>query len=137
MRRLFLQIIAGILGLWLASKFVQFLPWVTPPGVRIEVIPGQSSLFGINFTAVWQVLILIGCVFGFVNFFIKPVLKFITTPIRALTFGLFTLIINMALVWIVDVLFPELTIPGIVALFWTTIIIWILNFLLLKFHKKV
>jgi len=50
--------------------------------------------------------------------------------LRILTLGLFGLIINMAIVWVVDVLFPELTIPGLIPLFWTTIIIWLTNLFL-------
>ena len=115
MNRLILQIIAGILGIFLATKFV--------PGVSLEVIPGQSSLFGIEFTASWQILLLIGSALGLINFFIKPVLKMITLPLRILTFGLFSLVINMVMVWTVDILFPELVIQGIVPLFWLSIII--------------
>ena len=122
MERLFWQIIAGILGIFLATKFV--------PGVSLEIIPGQSQFFGIEFTAPWQVLVLVGGVLGLVNFFIKPILKIITLPLRVLTFGLFSLVMNMLMVWLVDILFPELTIPGLIPLFWTTIIVWVLCFLL-------
>ncbi len=122
MNRLILQIIAGILGIFLATKFV--------PGVSLEVIPGQSSLFGIEFTASWQILLLIGSALGLINFFIKPVLKMITLPLRILTFGLFSLVINMVMVWTVDILFPELVIQGIIPLFWLSIIIWGVSLLL-------
>ena len=122
MNRLILQIIAGILGIFLATKFV--------PGVSLEVIPGQSSLFGIEFTTSWQILLLIGSALGLINFFIKPVLKMITLPLRMLTFGLFSLVINMAMVWTVDILFPELVIQGIIPLFWLSIIIWGVSLLL-------
>lgn len=122
MNRLILQIIAGILGIFLATKFV--------PGVSLEVIPGQSSLFGIEFTTSWQILLLIGSALGLINFFIKPVLKMITLPLRILTFGLFSLVINMVMVWTVDILFPELVIQGIVPLFWLSIIIWGVSLLL-------
>ena len=74
MNSLILQIIAGILGIFLATKFV--------PGVILEVVPGQSSLFGIEFTAPWQILLLVGSVLGLINFFMKPVLKMITLPLR-------------------------------------------------------
>ena len=110
MSRLILQIIAGILGIFLATNFVS--------GVNLEIVPGQPSLFGIEFGSGWQILILVGGCLGLMNFFIKPVLKFITLPLRALTFGLFTLAINMFLVWVADVLFPELSIQGIIPLFW-------------------
>ena len=122
MTKLFLQIIAGILGIFLATKFV--------PGVSLEIIPGQSSLFGIEFTAAWQILVLVGCVLGLINFFLKPVLKIITLPLRILTFGLFSLIINMLMIWVVDILFLELVISGIIPLFWTTVIIWLISLLL-------
>jgi len=122
MTKLFLQIIAGILGIFLATKFV--------PGVSLEIIPGQSSLFGIEFTAAWQILVLVGCVLGLINFFLKPVLKIITLPLRMLTFGLFSLVINMGIIWVVDILFLELVISGIIPLFWTTVIIWLISLLL-------
>lgn len=127
MRRIFLQIIASILGIWLATFFI--------PEVSLKIIPGQSSFWGIEFTATWQILILVGGCLGLINFFIKPILKFITLPIRALTFGFFTLVINMILVWVADLLFPEFLIQGIIPLFWTTIIIWGLNLILLKFYS--
>jgi len=120
--KLILQIFAGILGLWLATNFVS--------GVSLEVIPGQSEYFGIEFSERWQILFLVGAALGLINFFIKPILKVITLPLRILTFGLFGLVINMAMVWAVAILFPELIVPGISALFWTTIIIWGMSFLL-------
>jgi putative membrane protein len=128
MDRLILQIIAGVLGIFLATKFV--------PGVSLEIIPGQSSLFGIEFTAAWQILLLVGSVLGLINFFIKPVLKMVTLPLRILTFGLFSLVINMLMVWIVDILFPELVISGIIPLFWTTVIIWGVSLILGLYHLE-
>lgn len=120
--RLILQIIAGILGIFLATQFV--------PGVGLEIIPGQSEFFGIGLTEKWQILCLVGLVLGLINFFIKPILKAITLPLRILTFGLFSLIINIFLIWIVDVVFLELEILGVLPLFWTTIIIWGISFFL-------
>ena len=108
MKRLFLQILGGILGLWLAVKFL--------PKVELE--------------GSWQILILAGVVLGLINFFIKPVLKIITLPLRILTFGLFGLLINMAMIWLVTIFFPELKISGILSIFLTSIIVWILNILL-------
>ncbi|OIP75600.1 MAG: hypothetical protein AUK06_01505 [Parcubacteria group bacterium CG2_30_36_18] len=122
MNRLILQIIAGILGIFLAAKFV--------PGVSLKVIPGESSFFGIEFTDSWQILLLVGFVLGLVNFFIKPVLKIITLPLRILTFGLFSLVINMLMVWVIDIFFLEFEIEGLIPLFWTTIIIWVLSLFL-------
>jgi len=118
MIKLILQIIAGITGFWLAAKFVS----------------------GVEFSGSLQTLALAGIILGLINFFIKPVLKLITLPLRILTFGLFTFVINMVIVWVVaDILFPaELEIQGIIPLFWTTIIILAVSLLLgfLKPRKK-
>lgn len=104
------QIIAGILGLWLAIKFVP----------------------GVEFIGTTKVLYLMGFVLGLINFFLKPLLKKISFIFIVLTFGLFSLILNMLLVWTIDILFHELAINGLKALFLTTIIVsglsWILSF---------
>jgi putative membrane protein len=107
---LFLQILAGILGIWLS---VIYLPEV-------------------EFTGSWQKLILAGAILGLINFFIKPILKVITLPLRILTFGLFGLVINMLMVWLVDIIFPELIISGIIPLFLTSLIVWGINVILIK-----
>jgi len=128
MKKIIIQIIAGTLGIWLATIFVS--------GAEVKIIPGYSSLFGINFTQSWQIFILIGISIGLINSFIKPVLKFIAIPVRILTLGIATLLIDMFLIWIVDILFPELVIQGLIALFWTTIIVCLCGFLCSKFYHK-
>ena len=119
---LIFQIIAGVLGIFLSSKFV--------PGVSLEVIPGKSIFFGITFTQNWQILLLVGGILGLINFFIKPILDKITLPLKILTFGLFSLILNMAVIWVLDILFLEFQVLSIVSLFWTTIICWGINLIL-------
>jgi putative membrane protein len=105
LKNLILKIIAGIIGIWLASEFV--------PGV--EIIDS------------WQTFLWIGLILGLLNYFVKPILDLITLPLRIITLGLFSLIINMGIIWLADIFFPELIIKGIMPLFWTTIIVWLLN----------
>jgi len=107
MKRFIFQILAGILGLWLAIRFLK----------------------GIEFAGSWQILILAGFILGLINFFLKPILKLITLPLRILTFGLFTFLINIGIIFVVDLIFPQLKILGILNLFLTSLIIWGLNFL--------
>lgn len=114
MRLLFIKIASGILGLWLAARFV--------PDVA--------------FDGTWKILLFAGFSLGLINFFIKPALKLITLPLRILTLGLFGLIINMAMVWLVDIFFEELIITGIVPLFWTSLILWGLSTILPLFFPK-
>lgn len=114
LRELILKIIAGIIGIWLAAQFVS----------------------GVEITDSWQTLIWAGLVLGLINYFIKPILNLITLPLRIVTLGLFSLVINMGIIWLIDIVFPEIIISGIAALFWTTLIVWLLNLIIPKLFPK-
>lgn len=114
MRNLFLKITSGILGLWIASQFIS----------------------GVEFTGNWKTLLIAGLILGLINFFIKPILKLITLPLRILTLGLFSVIINAAMIWLVDIFFIELVIVGLMPLLWTTLVIWGLSVILPLFFPK-
>ncbi len=121
MRKLLRQIIAGILGIFLAQNLVS--------GVSINVL-AESSLFSYPLTQKWQIIFLIGGSLGLINFFLKPIIDKITLPLKLLTFGLFSLILNMAILWFLDFLFLELEISSLSALFFATLICWGTSFLL-------
>ncbi len=110
MWNLILRVVGSTAGLWLADRYV--------PGVQV--------------IGDWKTYLLIGAVLGAANFFLKPILNALTFPLKVLTLGLFSLVVNIALVWLVDVAFPELIIVGLVPLFWTTVIVWIANYVLAK-----
>ncbi len=104
--KLLFHIISGALGIFVAAKIV--------PGVEF---------YGTYFS-----LLIIGVVLGIINFYIKPLLKAISFPIMILTLGLSSLVINLAIIWLIEIIFPrELEIIGLIPLFWTTLIVWILN----------
>ena len=104
-RELILQIIVGTAAIWLATQLIT----------------------GVEFTGPPKTLLFAGLILGLINSFIKPILNIITLPLRIITFGLFSLVINMGIVWLIDVFFQELEIAGLYPLFWTTIIVWALN----------
>jgi putative membrane protein len=68
-----------------------------------------------------------GLVLGSINFFIRPLIKFITLPLRIITLGLFTFIINIGIVWFVQAIFQEVQIDGFINLFYTVLIVWALE----------
>jgi len=128
MKKFSSQIIASILSLWLAVEFVR--------GVKIMVIPGESSFLGFPLTQRWQVIVIVGLILGLLFFFLKPLLDIITLPLKILTFGLLGLIISMIIIKITDFLFKELIISGVVPLFWTTLIVWGVNLIISFFLPK-
>jgi len=118
--KLIFKIITGALGIFLAVHFID--------GVSLNLIPGQSEFFGIVLSERWQLFIAIGLVLGLLNMIVKPILSLITLPLAVLTLGFFGLVINMIIIWIADIIFPELIISGLTPLFWTSLMIWGVNF---------
>lgn len=87
------------LGLWLAVRLLG---------------PGKDT---IDITAGFWGFLFAGLIFSIVNTIIKPLLVIISLPAILLTLGLFTIVVNGALVYISLVLAP-----GIGMSFWNSII---------------
>ncbi len=75
-------------------------------------------LDGLNWDGRWITLVGIALVIGAVNTFIKPVLKFMSIPIRFATLGLFTLAINVALVAGVIYIADAMDLGGVISDGW-------------------
>lgn len=112
--RFIIRILANSLAIYLAAYFVE----------------------GIKFEGGLKTLLLAGLILGLVNFFIKPILKTVSMPLIVLSLGLFTIVINMILLWVVTFFVSDLTISGIWAYFWGTIIISIINLVVSPMLKK-
>lgn len=50
--------------------------------------------------------LIVAVVAGVLNFFVKPLLVFLTLPINILTLGLFTLVINAGIIWLTAYIVP-------------------------------
>lgn len=108
MKSFLTHIAVGILGIWLATG-----------------IPGVSFIGEIS------TLALAGFVLGTINFAVKPILDILTLPLKIVTFGIFSLFLNMAIIWVIDVLILG-DIFTIFSLFLATVIIWLLNIFLIR-----
>ena len=127
MKRLLSQIAAAIIGLWLATLFV--------PGIIIRAHP-KSNFFGFSLTQEWEIVLVLGIVLGLLNYFLRPLLKTLFLPLEIITLGLFTIVINMALLWLLDLMFDELQVPLLLPVLYTTLIIWGLNIIISFFIVK-
>ncbi len=58
---------------------------------QFQILPDKQSSY-----------LFVGFIFSLVNGILKPVLKLVTLPFQLLTFGLFSIVINAGLVWIID-----------------------------------
>lgn len=102
----------------------------------IAVKAASYFIQGFSFSGDLVSLAWVALLLTLANFFLKPVLKLIAGPVILLTFGLFIVVINMAMLYIVDYYIPELEISGVAPLFWGTILIGAINLIFGMWHKK-
>jgi len=63
----------------------------------------------------FQTAFVVAVVLGVLNIFIKPLLVILTLPITILTLGLFTLVINIALLYLAAAVVPGFVIEGLLS----------------------
>lgn len=84
---------------------------------------------GFIVSGAWQEYVLAGVVLGLLNLIVKPIVKMVAFPLIILTLGLFSLVINAAILWSVDYAFAFVDIQGWQALLLGTLVVSIVNML--------
>ena len=109
LRRFIFRWLVNFLGLWAAAELMT-----------------QS----IQYNDKLRVLVIAALIFSLVNAFIRPLIILLSLPAIVLTLGLFTLVINAFMLYLVTKIYE----PFHLRSFWTavvaTIIIWVVNYLL-------
>ena len=59
--------------------------------------------------------IMLSVVLGLLNFFVKPILSIFAMPITFMTLGLFSLVINLFILWLATILVPQFVIHTLLA----------------------
>ncbi|MEZ5312714.1 MAG: phage holin family protein [Thermoanaerobaculia bacterium] len=88
--KILVRILLNGLGLWAAA---QLLP-------------------GIHYSGDLWYLLIAGLVLGLVNLLVKPLITLLSLPLVLVTFGLFFLVINGVVLWLVDKLLDGLAIDS-------------------------
>jgi putative membrane protein len=65
-----------------------------------------TTYLGIATVSSFGTAIVVAIVLGLLNISVKPVLKLLSLPITIVTLGLFLLVINVIIIWMVDALVP-------------------------------
>lgn len=86
---------------------------------------------GISVTG-WVPAIIAGITFAIISIAIKPILKIITLPLNLLSFGLFGLLLNIFLFWLVTELISGFDVISLISVFWGAFVITIINSVLGK-----
>jgi putative membrane protein len=79
--------------------------------------------------------LLAALILGIVNAVLRPVLILLSLPLELLTLGLFTLVINALLLWLVGALHVGLTVDGFWPAFWGAIVMAIVSWLIALFTR--
>jgi putative membrane protein len=80
---------------------------------------------------------LVAGVFTLINVFIRPILKFILSPVIVLTFGLGVILVNALTLYLLDFFLADIVISGLKPLFYATLIISLINILIGFSAKRV
>jgi putative membrane protein len=74
-------------------------------------------------------------ILGIVNAVLRPILVVLSLPLELVTLGLFTLVINALLFWLVGALHVGLSVDGFWPAFWGAIVMAIVSWLLSLFTR--
>jgi len=99
-----LRLAAVAAGLWLAARIV--------PGIHVRSL---------------ETLALAALLLGVINAFVRPVLIMLTLPLTLITLGLFLLVINAAMLWLVSVVLEGFEVHGFLAAFWGAIVVGLVS----------
>ena len=89
----------------------------------------------ISAETVWdkfKIAFLAGLLLGLFNLLIKPIIKVLSLPINILTLGLFNIVINAGMLWIVDLVLSGLKVEGFWGYVWTSLVISVISIVVSK-----
>jgi len=99
---------------WFTNALLVILVTYVVPGIAVE--------------SFWTAL-LVALVLGILNAIVRPILVILTLPITLLTLGLFTLVINGALFWLVSTVVKGFNVDGFWAAFLGAAVLWVFSFI--------
>jgi putative membrane protein len=120
-----MRVLINGLALWIASWILPGLDITT--SAATEAIAKTGITAGTDAAGVVLAYLFVGLIFGLVNAFVRPIVSFLSLPITILTLGLFTIVINAAMLyltsWISSYTPVSFTIDSF---FWTAVLAAIL-----------
>jgi len=103
--RLLLLLATNVIALWVAEQLVS--------GLKID--------------HVWPTLIIAGAVLGLLDWLVKPIIKLLALPVIIITLGLVLIVINAAILGIMALLVPGVSLSGFIAALECAIIVSIVS----------
>jgi putative membrane protein len=121
MRSFIVRVLINGLALWIAS-------WILP-GLDISTSATTNAVANTGVTQGTETIgiilayLFIGLIFGVVNAFVRPLVSFLSLPITILTRGLFTIVINAAMLYLTSWLSSYTPVHFTIdSFFWTAVL---------------
>ncbi len=95
----------------------------------VAMLVAERLVSGLHFASLLSVLVA-AALFTALNMSIKPVLQLAALPLTVLTFGVFALVLNGFMLWLVVWLIPGCTVSGFGAAILASIVISLCNMLI-------
>ncbi|MGO4384023.1 phage holin family protein [Specibacter sp. RAF43] len=115
MVRLVVRVLVNAVALWIATVLL--------PGVTIGYSAGGGLDTGSATGNTALAYVFIGLIFGVVNALIKPIVLLLSLPVTIVTLGLFTIVINAAMLWLTSWLSAYTPVHfALDSFFWTAIL---------------
>ena len=112
-----IRVVLNAVAVWIATLIV--------PGVDVETDSTGKKIL---------TLVVVGAILGLINATIKPIVQLLSLPLTILSFGIFALVINGLLFWLVSAISKGLGAPfhvdGFWAGFWGALVVSIVSFVL-------
>ena len=105
----------GLIVRWIVNAIALIVVCYVVPGVAVTS---------------WTGLAISALVLGLINAIIRPILLIIAIPLEIVTLGLFALVINAFLFWLVAQFHIGLVVSGWGAAFWGGLVLWIVSWIL-------
>lgn len=102
-------------------------------GIIISLLVGALAVFvsayilpGVHVDS-FLTAVIVAVVLGVLNTFLKSVLVILTLPVNILSLGLFTIVINIAILYLASYLVPGFTFDGPLWALIFSIVLWLVN----------
>ncbi|MEZ2372698.1 phage holin family protein [Arthrobacter sp.] len=121
MAKFLLRLAINAFSLWVATWLLPGLTLST--GAAQDLVAGAAPSAPADTLGSILAYLFIGLIFAVVNAWIRPVVRFLALPVTVLTLGLFTLVINAAMLYLTSWLSGFTPVHlGIDTFFWTAVL---------------
>ncbi|MDX2080123.1 MAG: phage holin family protein [Terrimicrobiaceae bacterium] len=106
---------------WMVTTVAVFLAEKVLPGIHCD---SAAALLGASL------------LLGIINAFVRPVLLLLSLPFIIVTMGLFILVVNALLLWLVSAIIPTFHVEGFWSAFFGAILISVVSWILSSFFRS-